>query len=223
MEGSNSFNDLNPNYLLQNINSATTNETNVLYMQKDEFEKILENEIKLINKEKYPLLFKHLKNKGENYFFDISDKNNEEEIQEKLGTTKKSEPSDFSEEKKVFKFFDGYDKFLNRANEIEVYLNKYIQYKQGYHFSQEEENKIRDCNRNFEKANETFDEINEKYNKSKAYIKKNNQLIDNLTKENISLKKKLNNILIMEKLTDKNNIFTNKNLYAFDIAILKMN
>ena len=229
----NSFNDLNPNFLLQNKNSAITNATNILYLQKDEFEKLLENEIKLINKEKYPLLFKRLKNKGENYFFDISDKNNEEEIQEKLGTTKKSEPSDFSEEKKVFKFFDGYDKkteieienmnknqliqyskqFLNRANEIEVYLNKYIQYKQGYHFSQEEENKIRDCNRNFEKANETFDEINEKYNKSKAYIKKNNQLIDNLTKENISLKKKLNNILIMEKLTEQNNIFSNKKNY----------
>ena len=229
----NSFNDLNPYFLLQNKNSAITNATNILYLQKDEFEKILENEIKFINKEKYPLLFKHLKNKGENYFFDISDKNNEEEIQEKLGTTKKSEPSDFSEEKKVFKFFDGYDKkteieienmnknqliqyskqFLNRANEIEVYLNKYIQYKQGYHFSQEEENKIRDCNRNFEKANETFDEINEKYNKSKAYIKKNNQLIDNLTKENISLKKKLNNILIMEKLTEQNNIFSSKKNY----------
>ena len=228
----NSFNDLNPNFLMQNINSATTNETNVLYMQKDEFEKFLENEIKLINKEKYPLLFKHLKHKGENFFLDIINQNSGKNMQENYEMTKKSEfSSDFSEEKVAFKFFDGYEKkteieienmnknqlihyskqFLNRASEIEDYLNKYIQYKQGYQLTQEEENKIRDYNRKLEKANEALDDINEKYNKSKAYLQKNNQLIDNLTKENISLKKKLNNILIMEKLTDKNNIFTNKN------------
>ena len=228
----NSFNDLNPNFLLQNKNSATSNATNIIYMQKDEFEKILENEIKLINKEKYPLLFRHLKYKGENFFFDIINKNNIENNQENNNTTKKSELSDLSEEKNLFKFFEGYDKkteieienmnknqlihyckqFLNRANEIEEYLNKYIQYKQGYQLTQEEENKIRDFNLKFEKANETLDEINEKFNKSKEYIKKNNQIIDNLTKENISLKKKLNNILIMEKLTEQNNIFTNKNI-----------
>ena len=228
----NSFNDLNPNFLLQNKNSATSNATNIIYMQKDEFEKILENEIKLINKEKYPLLFRHLKNKGENFFFDIINKNNIEKNQENYDTTKKSELSELSEEKNMFKFFEGYDKkteieienmnknqlihyckqFLNRANEIEEYLNKYIQYKQGYQLTQEEENKIRDFNLKFEKANETLDEINEKFNKSKEYIKKNNQIIDNLTKENISLKKKLNNILIMEKLTEQNNIFTNKNI-----------
>ena len=206
----NAFNDLNLKILLQNKNTATTNATNTLYLQKDEFEKILENEVKLINKEKYPLLFDHLKQKGENIVLDLKNKNIFENRDNILDLTKKSEVSDESEEKKIFKFFDGHEKkteieienmnknqlihyskqYLNRVNEIEEYLNKYIQYKQGYKLTPEEESKISGHNHNLDKANEILDAVTERYNKSKTYLQKNNQLIDQLTKENISLKKK---------------------------------
>ena len=214
----NAFNILNPNYLHKNKNNEKNSETDLLFMQKDEFEKILEKEIEQINKNKYPLLFEHLKQNKENFLdIIINNKENKEEI---LNMTRKSEILDNLEEKNSFKFFDGHEKkteieidnmnknqlihyskqFLNRVNQIEEYLNKYIQYKQGYKLTQEEENKITDYNSKLEKANEILNEVRIKYNKTKSYIQKNNRLIDQLTKENISLKKKLNNILLMEKL-----------------------
>ena len=214
----NAFNILNPNYLHKNKNNEKNSETDLLFMQKDEFEKILEKEIEQINKNKYPLLFEHLKQNKENFLdIIINNKENKEEI---LNMTRKSEILDNLEEKNSFKFFDGHEKkteieidnmnknqlihyskqFLNRVKQIEEYLNKYIQYKQGYKLTQEEENKITDYNSKLEKANEILNEVRIKYNKTKSYIQKNNRLIDQLTKENISLKKKLNNILLMEKL-----------------------
>ena len=220
----NAFNDLNPKFLSQNKNSSMTNATNIIYMQKDDFEKVLENEIKSINKNQYPLLFEHLKKKGEN-ILDIIDKNNNINNKEEILTmTKSSDISEFQEEKKLFKFFDSHEKkteieienmnknqlihyskqFLNRANEIEEYLNKYIQYKKGYKLTEEEEIKISDCNRKLEKSNEMLEDIKEKYNNSRIYLQKNNQIIEQLKKENISLKKQLNNILFMEKLTNSN-------------------
>ena len=220
----NAFNDLNPKFLSQNKNSSMTNATNIIYMQKDDFEKVLENEIKSINKNQYPLLFEHLKKKGEN-ILDIIDKNNNINNKEEILTmTKSSDISEFPEEKKLFKFFDSHEKkteieienmnknqlihyskqFLNRANEIEEYLNKYIQYKKGYKLTEEEEIKISDCNRKLEKSNEMLEDIKEKYNNSRIYLQKNNQIIEQLKKENISLKKQLNNILFMEKLTNSN-------------------
>ena len=137
---------------------------------------------------------------------------------------KSSDISEFPEEKKLFKFFESHEKkteieienmnknqlihyskqFLNRANEIEEYLNKYIQYKKGYKLTEEEEIKISDCNRKLEKSNEILEDIKEKYNNSRIYLQKNNQIIEQLKKENISLKKQLNNILFMEKLTNSN-------------------
>ena len=184
----NAFNDLNPKFLSQNKNSSMTNATNIIYMQKDDFEKVLENEIKSINKNQYPL----------NYI------NNKEEI---LTMTKSSDISEFQEEKKLFKFFDSHEKkteieienmnknqlihyskqFLNRANEIEEYLNKYIQYKKGYKLTEEEELKISDFNRKLEKLNEVLWNITEKYNNSTIYLQKNIQIIGQLKKENISL------------------------------------
>ena len=227
----NAFNDLNLKVLLQNKNTATTNATNTLYLQKDEFEKILENEVKLINKEKYPLLFGHLKQKGEHMVLDLNNKNIFENKDNNFESTKKSEFSDDSEDKNLFKFFDGHEKkteieienmnknqlihyskqYLNRVIEIEEYLNKYIQYKQGYKLTPEEESKISGHNNKLEKANEILNAVTERYNKSKTYLQKNNQLIDQLTKENISLKKKLNNLLIMEKLTNQKSFFYTKN------------
>ena len=219
----NSFNDINPNILHKNINNATTNATSILYMKKDEFEKILENEIKQINKNKYPLLFEYLKQKNEN-FVDIIINGNNDIKEEKLNMTKKSEIRDESEEKQSFKFFEAHEKkteieienmnknqlihynkkFLERAAQIEEYLNNYIHYKKGYKLSEEEEAKISDYSNKLERANEILDDITEKYNKSKVYLQKNEQLINQLTKENTSLKKALNNILLMEKLTNPN-------------------
>ena len=227
----NAFNDLNLKVLLQNKNTATTNATSTLYLQKDEFEKILENEVKLLNKEKYPLLFEYLKQKGENIVLNLNNQDIIENKDNNLENTKKSEFSDISEEKNFFKFFDGHEKkteieienmnknqlihyskqYLNRVNEIEEYLNKYIRYKEGYQLTPEEESKISWHNNKLEKANEILDTVKERYNKSKTYIQKNNQLIDQLTKENISLKKKLNNLLIMEKLINQKSYFNKKN------------
>ena len=222
----NAFNDLN-----KNMNTTSTNATNLLYMQKDEFEKILENEIKQINKNKFPLLFERLKQKNEK-FEDMINNNIDNNQIENFNITRKSDIPLNSGEKKLFKFFDGHEKkteieienmnknqlihyskqFLNRAAQIEEYLDKYIQYKKGYKLTQEEELKINDYIMKFEKANELLDDITEKYNKSKVYIQKNNQLINQLNKENISLKKTLNNILLMEKLTNPNKFFNMKNM-----------
>ena len=93
---------------------------------------------------------------------------------------------------------------MERAAQIEEYLNNYIHYKKGYKLSEEEEAKISDYSNKLERANEILDDITEKYNKSKVYLQKNEQLINQLTKENTSLKKALNNILLMEKLTNPN-------------------
>ena len=226
----NCFDELNPNILHKNINSATTNATNILYMQKDEFEKVLENEIKQINKNKYPLLFEHLKQNNENFVEIIMNGGNIDNKKEKFNITKKSEITDELEEKNSFKFFEAHEKkteieienmnknqliqycknFLNRAAQVEEYLDNYIHYKQGYKLSQEEEAKISDYSNKLEKANEILDDITEKYNKSKVYLQKNDQLINQLNKENTSLKKALNNILLMEKLTNPNKFLNMK-------------
>ena len=226
----NCFDELNPNILHKNINSATTNATNILYMQKDEFEKVLENEIKQINKNKYPLLFEHLKQNNENFVEIIMNGGNVDNKKEKFNITKKSEITDELEEKNYFKFFEAHEKkteieienmnknqliqycknFLNRAAQVEEYLDNYIHYKQGYKLSQEEEAKISDYSNKLEKANEILDDITEKYNKSKVYLQKNDQLINQLNKENTSLKKALNNILLMEKLTNPNKFLNMK-------------
>ena len=226
----NCFDELNPNILHKNINSATTNATNILYMQKDEFEKVLENEIKQINKNKYPLLFEHLKQNNENFVEIIMNGGNIDNKKEKFNITKKSEITDELEEKNYFKFFEAHEKkteieienmnknqliqycknFLNRAAQVEEYLDNYIHYKQGYKLSQEEEAKISDYSNKLEKANEILDDITEKYNKSKVYLQKNDQLINQLNKENTSLKKALNNILLMEKLTNPNKFLNMK-------------
>ena len=220
----NAFNDLNPNFLHKNKNNANTNETSILYMKKDEFEKIIEKEIEQLNKNKYPLLFQYLKHKDENILDLIINNNKEKNQEENFNMTRKSEIMDNSEEKNIFKFFDSHEKkteieienmnknqlihyskqFLNRARQIEEYLDNFIQYKQGYELNREEELKISDYNRKWDKANEILDEMTMKYNKSKIYLQKNNQLIDQLTKENLSLKKKLNNLILMEKLTNTN-------------------
>ena len=85
--------------------------------------------------------------------------------------------------------------FLKRATQIEEYLDKYMQYKKGYKFNKEEEEKIASYSRKLEKANEILDDITEKCNKAKIYNQKNNQLINKLKKENVSLKKALNNLI----------------------------
>ena len=225
-----SFSDLNPNIILQNKNSATTNATNLLYMQKDEFEKILENEVKLINKKQYPLLFKYLKEKGENIASIITPRL-KENIGENVIMRSNSNNSEINEDKNFFKFFEGYEKkteneidnmnknqliqyskkFLNRASDIENYLTKFIEYKQGYNLSQDEELKINEYKRKLEKAYENLEDMTEKYNSSKLFLQKNNQLIEQLNKENLSLKKKFNNIMLMEKLTNNNFNSTMKN------------
>ena len=226
-----SFNDLNQNFKQKDNNSATQNATNLLYMQKDEFEKILENEINQINKNKYPLLFERLKQKNEN-FVDIIINNNDNNTEEyNFHISQKSDIFDNTTAKKLFKFFEGHEKkteieienmnknqliyyskqFLNRASQIEEYLDKYIQYKQGYKFNQEEEAKIVVYSTKLEKANEILKDITEKCNKTKLYIQKNNELINKLKKENVSLKKALNNILLMEQLTNPKKIVQNKN------------
>ena len=142
-----------------------------------------------------------------------------------------SNNSEINEKKNFFKFFEGYEKkteneidnmnknqliqyskkFLNRASDIENYLDKYIEYKQGYKLSQDEELKINEYKRKLEKAYENLEDMTEKYNSSKLFLQKNNQLIDQLNKENLSLKKKLNNIMLMEKLTNNNFYSTMKN------------
>ena len=226
-----SFNDLNQNFKQKDNNSATQNATNLLYMQKDEFEKILENEINQINKNKYPLLFERLKQKNEN-FVDIIINNNDIKTKENnFHISQKSDIFDNTTAKKLFKFFEGHEKkteieienmnknqliyyskqFLNRASQIEEYLDKYIQYKQGYKFNQEEEAKIVVYSTKLEKANEILKDITEKCNKTKLYIQKNNELINKLKKENVSLKKALNNILLMEQLTNPKKIVQKKN------------
>ena len=203
-----SFSDLNPNIILQNKNSVTTNATNLLYMQKDEFEKILENEVKLINKKQYPLLFKYLKEKGENIASIITPRL-KENIGENVIMRSNSNNSEINEDKNFFKFFEGYEnkteneidnmnknqliqyskKFLNRASDIENYLTKFIEYKQRYNLSQDEELKINEYKRKLEKAYENLEDMTEKYNSSKLFLQKNNQLIEQLNKENLSLKK----------------------------------
>jgi hypothetical protein len=105
--------------------------------------------------------------------------------------------------------------FLNRVNEIENYLDKYIQYKKGYKLSEEEELKINDYNSKLNKANDLLQEITAKYNKSKIFIEKNNSIIDQLNKENILLKKKLNDKITLEKLTYPS--FLHKTLYNDNI------
>ena len=214
----------------KNNNSPTANATNLLYIQKDEFEKILENEINQINKNKYPLLFERLKQGNEN-IADIIINNNINNKEQNFHVSQKSDIFDNTEEKKVFKFFDGHEKkteieienmnknqliyyskqFLKRAIQIEDYLDKYMQYKKGYKFNKEEEEKIASYSRKLEKANEILDEITEKCNKAKIYNQKNNQLINKLKKENISLKKALNNLLLMEQLTNQKINITKKN------------
>ena len=217
----NSFNDLifKANIKKIDINGNNNNATNQIYMQKNAFEKILENEVKNINKAKYPLLFEQLQKRGENIsdIFNVGgspEKN--EEIPENFKNFEEKE-----EEKNIFKFFEGHEKktekeidnmnkdqlihyskqFLNRVNEIETYLDKYIQYKKGYKLSEEDELRINDYNHKLNKANELLQEITAKYNKSKIFIEKNNAIIEQLNKENILLKKKLNDKITMEKLT----------------------
>ena len=214
----NSFNDLNMNINLKKkgIEEKNNNATNHTYMQKESFEKILENEIQQINKSKYPLLFEELQRRGEN-FSDVWNENNEKnEVKENYENYEENE-----EEKNKFKFFAGHEKktekeienmnkdqlihyskqFLNRVNEIENYLDKYIQYKKGYKLSEEDELRINDYNSKLTKANDILQEITAKYNKSRIFIEKNNSIIDQLNKENILLKKKLNDKITFEKLT----------------------
>ena len=216
----NSFKELNikTNVVKLDIYDNNNNATRNIYMQKDNFEKILESEIKLINKKKYPLLFEQLKKKGEK-ILDIINKNNiEDNFNDEISQNIKEE---IGEEKSVFKFFQGHEKkteieienmnkdqlvtygkkFVDRVKEIETYLDKYIQYKKGYKFSEEEELKISDYNHRLNCANDLLEEMTAKYNKSKEYIEKNNTIIDQLNKENLILKKKLNDKITMEKLT----------------------
>ena len=212
----NAFNDLNININLKKkgIDEKDNNATNHIYMQKDAFEKILENEVKLINKSRYPLLFEELQRRGENTS-DVFTEN----FEKKEETVENFEENE--EKKTKFKFFEGHEKktekeienmnkdqlihyskqFLNRVNEIENYLDKYIQYKKGYKLSEEDELKINDYNSKLNKANDMLEEITAKYNKSKIFIEKNNSIIDQLNKENILLKKKLNDKITLEKLT----------------------
>ena len=235
-----SFNDLNPSTNIKKIdlNGNNNNATNHIYMQKEAFEKILENEVKLINKTKYPLLFEQLKKRGEN-IIDIINKNNLDKNEENDENNNYEE----EEEKKVFKFFEGHEKktekeidnmnkdqlihyskqFLNRVNEIETYLDKYIQYKKGYKLTEEEELKINDYNHKLDKANDLLEEITAKYNKSKIFIEKNNSIIDQLNKENILLKKKLNDKITMEKLTYPTVLYTTQNSGTSNKKKLKEN
>ena len=227
----NCFSDLNPitNITKLDIYGNNNNATTHIYKQKEAFEKLLENEIKLINKKKYPLLFEQLKKRGEN-IFDISnkitfDKNEDIPLNDDIYGENEEEG------KKVFKFFEGHEKktekeidnmnkdqlinyskqFLSRLNEIDTYLDKYIQYKKGYKLSEEEELKINDYNRKLEKANDLLEEITTKYNKSKIFIEKNNAIIEHLNKENLLLKKKLNDKITMEKLTYPSLLYNTQN------------
>ena len=217
----NSFNDLNLTINMKKvgIDENNDNATSHIYMQKEAFEKILEKEVKLINKSKYPLLFEELQKRGEN-ISDIFIKDNVEKIAENSENNKNCEENE-EEKENVFKFFEGHEKkteneidnmnkdqlinyskkFLRRVNEIETYLDKYIQYKKGYKLSEEDELKINDYNSKLYKANELLQEITAKYNKSKIFIEKNNSIIDQLNKENILLKQKLNDKITLEKLT----------------------
>ena len=215
----NCFNDLNQrtNILKLELNSNDNNATNQLYIKKEAFEQLLENEIKLINKKKFPLLFEQLKKRGMNFLDAINGNNIEKEGE----NSKDSSFQEYEEEKKTFKFFEGHEKkteneienmnesqlinygkkFVNRVKEIEAYLDKYIQYRKGYKLSKEEELQINDYNYKLNYANNLLKEITSKYNKSKEYIEKNNTIIAQLNKENILLKKKLNDKITMEKLT----------------------
>ena len=210
----NSFNDLNLKTLKLNLNENNNNATNLIYLQKEAFEKILEEEVKNINKSKYPLLFEELKRRGEN---PLENKFVSETIEE----SNENYNNEDEENENIFKFFAGHEKktekeidnmnkdqlihysrqFLSRANEVENYLDKYIQYKKGYKLSEEDELKINDYNHKLNKANELLQEITAKYNKSRLFIEKNNAIIEQLNKENILLKKKLNDKITMEKLT----------------------
>ena len=218
----NSFNDL---YLNRNIKStelkdSNNNATNQLYMQKEAFEKILENEVKMINNKQYPILFEQLKKRGEN-ILDIFKRNNFEKNEGPTVRNNNYDEENEKEEKKTFKFFEGHEKktekeidnmnkdqlihyskkILNRVSEIETYLDKYIQYKKGYKLSEEDEYKINDYNLKLNKANDLLNEATAKYNKSKIFIEKNNTIIEQLNRENILLKKKLNDKITLEKLT----------------------
>ena len=211
----NSFNDLNQKTIKLNLNENNNNATNLIYLQKETFEKILEEEVKNINKSKYPLLFEELKRRGEN----VSENKFSGEKTEEISENNKN--NEENENENIFKFFEGHEKktekeidnmnkdqlihyskqFLNRVNEIENYLDKYIQYKKGYKLSAEDELKINDYNNKLNKANELLQEITAKYNKSRLFIEKNNAIIEQLNRENILLKKKLNDKITMEKLT----------------------
>ena len=232
----NSFNDLNQNINIKKIgvNDSNNNAINHIYMQKESFEKILENEVKLINKAKYPLLFEELERRGEN-IIDILNNNNNCQKNEEICQKNENLEENEEEEKNVFKFFEGHEKktekeidnmnkdqlihyskqFLSRVNEIENYLDKYIQYKKGYKLSEEDELKINDYNSKLNKANDLLQEITAKYNKSKIFIEKNNSIIEQLNKENILLRKKLNDKITLEKLTYPS--FLHKTLYNDNI------
>jgi hypothetical protein len=236
----NSFNDIHPNKNIKSIDfkDKNNNATNQIYMQKEAFEKILENEVKMINKTQYPLLFDQLKKRGES-ILDIFNKNNVQKNEETSEKEYNYEEENEKDEKKVFKFFEGHEKrtekeidnmnkdqlihyskkILNRVNEIETYLDKYIQFKKGYKLSEEEEIKINDYNIRLNKANDILNEVTARYNKSKIFIEKNNSIIEQLNKENILLKKKLNDKITLEKLTypsfmhiTQNNTHTHTNI-----------
>ena len=171
--------------------------------------------------------------------FNINNIDKNEEISEKNKNIEENE----EEEKKVFKFFEGHEKktekeidnmnkdqlihyskqFINRVNEIENYLDKYIQYKKGYKLSEEDELKINDYNSKLNKSNELLHEITAKYNKSKIFIEKNNAIIDQLNKENILLKKKLNDKITMEKLTYPSFLHSTQNTGTINKKKIKQN
>ena len=231
----NCFNDL---YGSTTKNLKDNNATQHIYLQKEAFEKIIENEVKLINKTKYPLLFEQLKKREEN-ILDIFNKDDIQKNEEWLHKNNNYEEKE--EEKKYFKFFEGHEKktekeienmnkdqlinysrkFINRVNEIESYLDKYIQYKKGYKLSEEDEHKINDYNLKLDKANDFLKEITAKYNKSKIFLEKNNAIIEQLNRENILLKKKLNDKITLEKLTQPTFLYMTQNNKTMNKKIIK--
>ena len=83
-------------------------------------------------------------------------------------------------------------KFLNRLSEVETYLDKFIQYKKVCEIPEEDKERVEEYNKKLAKANELVKELTTKYNKSKLFIEKNNNIIHQLNQENLLLKQKLN-------------------------------
>ena len=221
----------------KNINAASTNLTQAMYKQKDELETFLEKEVKTINKRQYPILFEELKARGENVYadFEINKEDSKKKITKNIENIPKSEI--------VFKFFEDREKkteteienmnkdqlisystkFLNRLSEVETYLDKFIQYKKVCEIPEEDKERVEEYNKKLAKANELVKELTTKYNKSKLFIEKNNNIIQQLNQENLLLKQKLNEKLTLEKLTNPSFLTTTNNKKKIKQNLLNTN